>query len=212
MKTSRVIALLAVLFALSFGLVYLLLPPDNQIEKPPVEDGLDASGRPLKWAQPIDLPGVLNLHKVSDDLYRGAQPTAEGMKNLKELGIRSIVNLRSFHSDRDEIGDLDLRYFHIYMKAWHGEDEDIIEFLKIMNAPENHPVFIHCQHGADRTGTIAAIYRIVFQGWSKEEAIKEMVEGGFGFHDIWQNLLRYLEKADIEELKREAGISETNGD
>ena len=66
--------------------------------------------RPAHWAQPVALKGVPNLHKVSDRLYRSAQPTAEGMKNLKGMGIETIVSLRSFHSDRDEIGYTGLAY------------------------------------------------------------------------------------------------------
>jgi len=66
--------------------------------------------RPAHWAQPVALKGVPNLHKVSDGLHRSAQPTAEGMKNLKGMGIETIVSLRSFHSDRDEIGYTGLAY------------------------------------------------------------------------------------------------------
>lgn len=66
--------------------------------------------RPPEWAQPLLLAGVPNLHKVSDDLYRSAQPTCEGMSNLKKLGIETIVNLRSFHSDRARIGNTGLAY------------------------------------------------------------------------------------------------------
>ena len=75
-----------------------------------------ATNRTVSWAQPVKLEGVPNLHKVSDDLYRSAQPTAQGMKNLKELGVKTVVSLRSFHSDRDEIGDTNLGYEHIYMR------------------------------------------------------------------------------------------------
>ena len=59
------------------------------------------------WAQPIELERVPNFHKLNDALYRGAQPTKKGIENLKGLGIKTIVNLRSFHCDRDEIGNLD---------------------------------------------------------------------------------------------------------
>ena len=220
MKPRLVVPLL-VLVALAACAAYLLWPPPEEVPPPPAV--VDTSGdaatgqtdeesekpdtRPAKWAQPIDLPGCPNLHKVSDDLYRGAQPTAEGMEQLRQLGVRTIINLRSLHSDRDEIGDLDLSYHHINMKAWHGEDEDVVKFLNIMKEEENLPAFVHCQHGADRTGTMSAIYRIVFQGWSRKEALQEMVHGGFNFHSIWQNLLRYLQKMDIDELKREAGMT-----
>ena len=66
--------------------------------------------RPESWAQPIEMEGVPNLYKLSDDLYRSAQPSAEGMANLEEMGIKTIINLRSFNSDRDEIEGTDLGY------------------------------------------------------------------------------------------------------
>ena len=65
--------------------------------------------RPEKWAVPITCAGVPNLHKVSDKLYRSAQPTAEGMTNIVALGVKTVVNLRDNHSDSDEIGYLPLK-------------------------------------------------------------------------------------------------------
>jgi protein tyrosine phosphatase (PTP) superfamily phosphohydrolase (DUF442 family) len=167
----------------------------------------DSQGeRPEKWAQPIRMEGVPNLHKVSESLYRSAQPTAEGMRNLKKMGVETIVNLRSFHTDRDEIGNTGLAYEHIYMKAWHPEEEDIVRFLQIVTHPKKSPVLVHCQHGADRTGAMCAVYRIAIQGWSKEEAVKEMTEGGFGFHGVWANIAPWIDKLDIGKIKRQAGI------
>ncbi|HBO43432.1 MAG TPA: hypothetical protein DD670_05780 [Planctomycetaceae bacterium] len=167
----------------------------------------DAAERPADWAQPIELEGVPNLHKVSDALYRSAQPTAEGMKNLKEkLGVKTIVNLRSFHSDRDEIGDTGLGYEHIYMKAWHPEEKEIARFLQIVTDPARQPVLVHCQHGADRTGTTCALYRVAVEGWTKEQAVKEMCEGGYGFHEIWTNLPKWIDAIDVDAVKRRAGM------
>jgi len=133
---------------------------------------------PKKEAQPIALEGVSNLYRVSDELYRSDQPDSLGMRNLKKLGVRTIINLRSFHSDRDEIGETGLAYEHIYMKTWHPEDKEAVRFLQIVTDPRRTPVLVHCQYGADRTGAMIAIYRIAVQGWSKEEAIREMTEGG----------------------------------
>ena len=79
----------------------------------------EQQSRPEKWAKPIKLAGVPNFHKVSDTLYRSEQPTAEGMQNLKAMGIETIINLRSYNTDRAEIGETGLAYEHIYMKAWH---------------------------------------------------------------------------------------------
>jgi protein tyrosine/serine phosphatase len=160
--------------------------------------------RPDNWAQPVSMNGVPNLHKVSEILYRSAQPSEEGMKNLKALGIKTIINLRSFNSDRKEIGDTGLDYEHIYMQAWHPEIEDAVKFIKIVTDPKRAPVLVHCQHGADRTGIMCALYRVAVQGWTKEEAIKELREGGYGFHEIWKNLSPWFEKLDIEAIKKQA--------
>jgi protein tyrosine phosphatase (PTP) superfamily phosphohydrolase (DUF442 family) len=164
------------------------------------------ANRPAHWAIPMQMEGVPNLHKVSDTLYRSAQPSVEGMKNLKAMGIETVINLRSFHSDRDEIGDTGLAYEHIHMKAWHAEEEDAVKFLQIVTNPKRIPVLVHCQQGADRTGTMCALYRIVVQGWTKEEALKEMMEGGFGFHGIWENLIQWINELDIEGIKKRAGF------
>ena len=168
-------------------------------EEPSVE-------RPAAWAQPLEVEGVPNLHKINDDLYRSGQPTELGMKNLKKMGIETVVNLRSFHSDRDEIGLTNLAYEHLRMKTWHPEREEVVRFLQIVTNPKRTPVLVHCQHGSDRTGTVCALYRIAVQGWTKEEAIREMTEGGFGFHTIWQNLPKWIRDLNIESIKHDAGI------
>jgi protein tyrosine/serine phosphatase len=160
------------------------------------------------WARRLELPGTPNLHKVSEHLYRGAQPSAEGMRQLKKLGVKTVVNLRSFHSDQDEIGDTALAYEHIYMKTWHPEDKEVVRFLQIVTDPNRVPVFVHCQRGADRTGTMCAIYRIAVEGWSKREAVEEMTRGGFGFFSGWQGLVDYIRKLDVEQTKKRAGLEE----
>jgi len=190
----------AVYFVQTYGQEVLSLIASNE------RDTEAALAADRQWAQRLKLPGVENLHKVSEELYRGAQPTKEGMRQLKELGIKTIVNLRSFHSDRDEIRDTGLSYEHIYIKTWHPEQKEVVHFLKIVSDPNRMPVFVHCQRGADRTGTMCAIYRVAVQGWSKDEAIEEMTKGGFGFYYGWQNLINYIRELDIEEIKSRAGL------
>ncbi len=128
------------------------------------------------------------------------------MKNLKELGIKTVVNLRAFHSDQDEIGNTGLSYERMYMKAWHPEREDVVRFLRIVTTPNRTPVLVHCLHGADRTGTMCAVYRVAVQGWTKEEAIREMTEGGFNFHAIFDNLPAWIQDLDMESIKQDAGM------
>jgi len=158
--------------------------------------------RPSEWAVPVQLSGVGNLYKINDNLYRSAQPTKQGMKNLKKLGIKTIINLRAFHSDTDEIRGTGLLDEELSVKTWHIEDEDVIRVLRIIRKKESGPFLIHCQHGADRTGVMSAMYRIVEQGWSKDEAIREMVYGGYGFHAIWSNIIHYVKNVDIGKIKK----------
>ena len=74
--------------------------------------------------------------------------------------------------------------------------------------PARVPVLVHCQHGADRTGSMIAVYRVIVQGWSKDDAIREMKEGGYGFHRIWGNLPEWIENLDIDGVRREVGIEQ----
>jgi len=170
--------------------------PTTQPDQPPAE-----------WAQPIEKPGLPNFHKISDGLYRGAQPDTEGFRQLKAMGIKTVVDLRAGHSDRKALGDTGLASEHISMHAWHAEDEDVVAFLKIVTDQSRMPIFVHCQYGSDRTGVVCAAYRVVVCGWSKDEAIREMTDGGFHFHKTWQNLIRYVRDMDVEKLKRAAGLS-----
>ena len=160
-----------------------------------------------QWAERFELPGVPNLYKVSEDLYRGAQPSAEGMKQLEKLGVKTIINLRSSHSDRNELKETGLAHEHIEMTPWNPESEDVVHFLQIVSDRDSMPVFVHCQHGADRTGLMCAIYRIVEQNWSKDEAIEEMTKGGFGFHEIWDHLPDYIRELDIDQVKHKAHMN-----
>ncbi len=162
--------------------------------------------RPAHWATPIQMEGVPNLYKVSNSLYRSAQPSEKGMKNLKDMGIEKIINLRSFHSDRDEIGETSLDYEHLYMKAWHPEEKEVVRFLQIVTDQKRTPVLVHCMHGADRTGTVCAVYRVAIQGWTKKDAIDEMTQGGYGFHGIWENLIQWINELDIDKVKEDSGI------
>ena len=162
---------------------------------------IGATSRPAEWAQPISQEGVPNLFKVTDHLYRSAQPSAAGMKNLESIGIRTVINLRAFHSDHAEVAGTALLNEELSVKTWHLEDEDVARVLRMLKDTARGPYLVHCQHGADRTGTMIAMYRIIFQGWSKEKAIDELVNGGYGFHPIWKNILEYVQNVDVEKIR-----------
>ena len=141
-----------------------------------------------------DLPGLKNFAEVSPALWRGAQPTDEGFAELKKRGVKTIVNLRNVRSDRDNMKGTGLAYVHLHCRAENPEEEDVLNFLKIVENPKNRPVFVHCQHGADRTGSMVAAYRIVEQGWTADEAIAEI--RAFGYHGIFRDILTFTRALD----------------
>ncbi len=196
--------LIALLLSLS-GITCHFLPGKNNEN---VNTGT-AHATNRQWATAVNIKGVPNCRKVSDDLYRGGLPSEEGMRQLKKFGIKTVVNLRALLSDSDELKDANIGFEHISVKPWHPEDEDMVQFLKIVTDKNRTPVFVHCQYGSDRTGTMCAIYRIAVQGWTKDEAIEEMTKGDLGFHAIWGNLVDYIRDLDIEKIKRRAGIKQS---
>jgi protein tyrosine/serine phosphatase len=119
-----------------------------------------------------------NFHQVSENLYRGGQPQRGGLKKLSELGIKTVINLRGASEEtRDEQVEAEasgMRYFNIPMSGLgRPTDEQMDRALAIIGARENWPVFVHCQRGADRTGVVIAVYRILRENWTEEQAITE---------------------------------------
>jgi protein tyrosine phosphatase (PTP) superfamily phosphohydrolase (DUF442 family) len=151
----------------------------------------------------IDLAGCPNLYKVSATLYRGAQPTAEGFGNLKKLGIKTVINLRDHHSDEDLLPAESFRYVSIPIDTWDIKHQTVVDFLRVASDPNAAPVFVHCQHGADRTGTMVAVYRMVVQDWNADRAIMEMTRSGFGYHPLWSELPAFVRKLNAEKIKEE---------
>jgi tyrosine-protein phosphatase SIW14 len=130
------------------------------------------------WAssQSDNLP---NFQKVDDHVYRGAQPTNSGFKDLAERGIKTVVDLRDIgeHSQADEqkvVTDLGMRYVSIPTQGMSTpKNEQVAAVLTLLNEATSGPVFVHCKRGADRTGTVIAVYRIFHDGWDSKRALGE---------------------------------------
>jgi protein tyrosine/serine phosphatase len=167
--------------------------------------------RPAEWAVPVKVEGVPNLHRITPDLYRSAQPTLRGFKNLEPLGIRTVVNLRDGDHDERAALEVGFRLELVPLSAMHIRPESNVRILRLLGQADRGPTLVHCQHGADRTGMICALYRMVYQGWDRTKAIEEMRKGGYGFHAIWHGLVDYLERVDIEALRKEVGAPPAGG-
>ncbi len=165
---------------------------------------LAAQARPDTWANPITQPALPNLHEISRTLYRSAQPLAGAQLALDELGIKTVVSLRRSADDPTLLPDA--KRVHAPIESWDVDHVEVMRALRAILDPENQPVLLHCRHGADRTGTVIAAYRILVEDWTPEAAITEMREGGFRYHAVWTNMIRYLRKLDVTAARVELGL------
>jgi protein tyrosine/serine phosphatase len=164
--------------------------------------------RPSTWATPVELAGAPNLHRVEKNFFRSAQPDAEGFKGLATAhGVRTVVSLRAFNADEPLAQGLPLNLERFRINTWNIRRKDVVAALQTLRrASREAPVLLHCQHGADRTGMITALYRILYQGWSKAAALDEMQNGKFGYHAVWGNIPRFIRRADVGRLRQDVGV------
>jgi protein tyrosine/serine phosphatase len=141
-----------------------------------------------------------NAESVDGKVWRSPQPNREEFSRLKQQGVGEVLNLRQWNSDDGEAEGLVLH--RVRMNAGDIGDEQMLEALLVLTEAES-PVLVHCWHGADRTGVVVAMYRMVVQRWSRERAIAELMEPRFGHHAaVYPNIREYLESVDIDAMRR----------
>ena len=146
-----------------------------------------------------------NYFVVEDEaLHRGGQPSPNGLQELTKNGIKTIINLRLGNFSKKVIEEYthdQIRLFHLPFSPFEPGDQIMIDFLKILLNPQHRPAFVHCFHGADRTGAVCAIYRIIVQNWDKEKAIAEMRKKGL--HWWHTNMIDYIMNLDVPALRKQ---------
>ena len=119
---------------------------------------------------------IANFGQMDERFYRGAQPTQEDYKALKEMGINTVIDLRKDAESysKSTVESLGMKYVNIPMTGWTTNDKDVADFLKAANDPANGKLYVHCAAGKHRTGLAGAIYRLETYGWDYDTAYKEM--------------------------------------
>ena len=148
-------------------------------------------------ADPRGVPpqaGITNFGKISETLFRGAQPGPAQFATLKQLGVKSIINLRG---DGDE-GKAEaltaqtngIAYTNIPLNGISRPTDEQIRRVLTLIETLPAPVYVHCQHGCDRTGTVIACYRIEHDGWSGDDALIEANK--YGLSKLERGMRRYI--------------------
>ena len=149
-----------------------------------------ATAAPIPWTygEKLHFAGISNGGKVSDQLYRGAQPRKGGLQQLKKFGITTIVDLRGEDAsvrehEKKEAEAFGIRFVSIPVGGFSPPTSDqVAQFLSLFQE-ESAKIFVHCHYGEDRTGVFVATYRMALQKWPADEAIKEM--RFFGYNAFW---------------------------
>ena len=153
--------------------------------------------QPVQAADSSNNVPILAFHQVTQHISRGARPLKIGLEALAKMGIKTILNIDNskteIAAEEKNAKALGLHMISLPMSGfWEPQDAQVEKILAELNNPANYPLFIHCQHGHDRTGLIMGLYRIQEQHWSAKEAYAEMLE--LGFHKQLVFLNHYFEK------------------
>ena len=139
--------------------------------------------RPHHWASPIHQQH--NFYQVSESVFRSQQPHQQLAALIAEHNIDVVLNLRPRSVAYPQ---LHVQTLHVPIRTFTFSEQHIVAALQHIQAAEaqGQKILVHCYHGADRTGVVIAMYRIIMQHWAVADAVAEMHHGGYGFHQIWQ--------------------------
>src|SRR5215831_7000762 len=125
---------------------------------------------------------IRNFGKMDDRLYRGAQPNESDYKDLKALGVKTVIDLREdpVSYEKRAVEAVGMRYVNIPMSdSSYPKPESIDAFLKLVNDPATGTMYVHCAGGRHRTGVMGAVYRFNVNHWSYDQAYTEMKDYDF---------------------------------
>ncbi|MCA9813893.1 MAG: dual specificity protein phosphatase family protein [Candidatus Obscuribacterales bacterium] len=136
--------------------------------------------------QPKKTEDLPNFHKVHPFLYRGGEPSIKGVEQLSEMGIKTIIDLRAptkaAREEEKKAKALGIKYINLPMSDKAPTEKQVATTLSTIEKGREtgEPVFVHCQHGSDRTGCMIGIWRVSRDGWKFDRTYKEMRKYYFG--------------------------------
>jgi tyrosine-protein phosphatase SIW14 len=177
----------------SFPVALLILCISPQVHAQDTSQPITPSVMSSAYGEKLKIHGVPNPGKINDGLYRGAQPNAQGLEELKKLGITTIVDLRAEDRgksqwERQQSEKLGMRFVHIPIAGFAAPtNEEVAQFLSLFRDSQQK-IFVHCLLGEDRTGVFVATYRMSVQKWPVAQAMREM--NTFGFNSFWHPAMK----------------------
>jgi protein tyrosine/serine phosphatase len=136
--------------------------------------------------------GIGNFDRLDDKVYRGAQPSHEAIAKLAKAGVTRVINLRlpgdTAPYEKSACRAEGIEYFNVPIGGFSAPTDAQVHRVFSFIETAHGPVYIHCQWGCDRTGTMCACWRIHHDGWSNAQALQEAVIYGLS---PWEQSMRY---------------------
>lgn len=139
---------------------------------------------------------IKNFGQMDDHFYRGAQPKEEDYKDLKAIGVRTVIDLRDDPAayEKRDVEALGMQYVNIPMSdKEYPKEEQIAAFLKLVDDPATGTFYLHCAGGRHRTGVMGAVYRFTHSHWNYDQVYKEMKDYDFYTRFGHGNMKKYVE-------------------
>jgi tyrosine-protein phosphatase SIW14 len=161
-------------------------------------------------------PGIKNFHQVDEHVYRGAQPTDEGLQYLAKIGVKTVIDLREAdehaQAEQSVVTGAGMKYVNVPMTGLTPPTEsEITKILGILEDDSAGAVFVHCKAGADRTGAVIGAYRIDHDHWDNARALSEAKSDGMSFFQFpRQSFIRAFQPRAIEAKADAKATAATN--
>lgn len=153
---------------------------------------------------------IINFGQMDERFYRGGQPLPGDYQSLKDLGIKTVIDLRNDPTDYEKaaVEALGMKYVNIPMSGWkYPKDSQLAEFMKIAGDPATGKFFVHCKAGKHRTGVAGAVYRFENYGWNYDQVKKEMKEYNFTWWMVHGMLQTYVKDYYEEMMEEKAKLA-----
>lgn len=150
---------------------------------------------------------LANLVQVRPGLYRGGHPSAAGLKQLQQLGVKTIIDLEvadfveatpwAIKRELEDAPKYGIKVIHKPMSAFEPAlsgrfDTQMDSIIKELGNASNGTIYVHCKHGRDRTGLVIGLERVYVENWAPKKAYQEMLDRGF--RTFFLGLREYYER------------------
>jgi protein tyrosine phosphatase (PTP) superfamily phosphohydrolase (DUF442 family) len=121
-----------------------------------------------------------NFDEVAPGVYRSNQPDHARLSKLRDMGIRTIVNLRGtprqshYLFEEESCAALGLTMVNLHLNARRAAPRsELLALIETLRTAEK-PLLVHCKSGADRAGLAAAIHLLAVEERSLAEARRQL--------------------------------------